>query len=288
MNNGLSWVWCLKAIFITILTAIPLVIYIVNSKTSGGQYQVYGSTHAQCIESDDGITSEVTKRRNELSRQLNDMSKKLGQKECESQHVNKNGGWCKHLSLEATGEHKTDFKLVKGLSRFLEGKNVGSFGDGPGVYKREILKLGQVKSYDAYDGAPFCEETSEGRVQYMDLTIAQYGIPLYDWIVSLEVAEHIPQQYESVYLDNIFRHAREGIIFSWAVPGQGGMSHINNKPTSYVVNLMRNNGFVKDDELSILLRKSTSLWWLQQNTNVYKRVDFQKFKNETYMSQFYT
>ena len=190
--------------------------------------------------------------------------------------------------MEATGEHKTDFKLVKGLSRFLEGKNVGSFGDGPGVYKREILKLGQVKSYDAYDGAPFCEKTSEGRVQYMDLTIAQYGIPLYDWIVSLEVAEHIPQQYESVYLDNIFRHAREGIIFSWAVPGQGGMSHINNKPTSYVVNLMRNNGFVKDEELSILLRKSTSLWWLQQNTNVYKRVDFQKFKNETYMSQFYT
>lgn len=83
MNNGLSWVWCLKAIFITILTAIPLVIYIVNSKTSGGQYQVYGSTHAQCIESDNGITSEVTKRRNELSRQLNDMSKKLGQIECE-------------------------------------------------------------------------------------------------------------------------------------------------------------------------------------------------------------
>ena len=35
-----------------------------------------------------------------------------------------------------------------------------SFGDGPGVYKREIEKLGHVKLYDAFDGAPYCEETS--------------------------------------------------------------------------------------------------------------------------------
>jgi hypothetical protein len=42
-----------------------------------------------------------------------------------------------------------------------------------------------------------------------------------------------------VYLDNIFRHAKEGIILSWAVPGQGGLSHINNKPIEYVLKVMR-------------------------------------------------
>jgi tryptophanyl-tRNA synthetase len=41
----------------------------------------------------------------------------------------------------------------------------------------------------------------------MDLSIPQYGIRQYDWIISLEVAEHIPKKYEAVYLDNIFRHA---------------------------------------------------------------------------------
>jgi hypothetical protein len=50
---------------------------------------------------------------------------------------------------------------------------------------------------------PYCEETSEGRVKFLDLTIPQYGIPLYDWIISLEVAEHIPTKYENIYLDNI-------------------------------------------------------------------------------------
>jgi hypothetical protein len=37
--------------------------------------------------------------------------------------------------------------------------------------------------------------------------------------------------------------AKEGIILSWAVPGQGGLSHINNKPIEYVTKVMRDNGF---------------------------------------------
>jgi 2-polyprenyl-3-methyl-5-hydroxy-6-metoxy-1,4-benzoquinol methylase len=32
-------------------------------------------------------------------------------------------------------------------------------------------------------------------------TIQQYGIRQYDWIISLEVAEHIPEKYEDVYLE---------------------------------------------------------------------------------------
>ena len=81
------------------------------------------------------------------------------------------------------------------------------------------MDSGLLKGYDAYDGAPFSEKTSEGRVQYLDLTLPQYGLPLYDWVMSLEVAEHIPKEYESIYLDNIVRHAKEGVILSWAKPG---------------------------------------------------------------------
>jgi len=89
----------------------------------------------------------------------------------------------------------------------------------------------------------------------MDLTIPQYGIRQYDWIISLEVAEHIPEKYEAVYLDNILRHATKGIILSWAVPGQGGLSHINNKPIEYVTKVMRDNGFKRDAENTTKLQK---------------------------------
>ena len=102
----------------------------------------------------------------------------------------------------------------------LSGKYVASFGDGPGRYKQLLMDSGLLKGYDAYDGAPFSEKTSEGRVQYLDLTLPQYGLPLYEWVISLEVAEHIPRDYENIYLDNIVRYAKEGVILSWAKPGK--------------------------------------------------------------------
>ena len=175
------------------------------------------------------------------------------------------------MSVENGGHHKTDMSLVRALSSFLKGKTVGSFGDGPGAYKREILKFGEVKIYDAYDGAPFSEETSKGRVQFMDLTVPQYGFPFYDWIISLEVAEHIPKKFETIYIDNLARHAKEGIILSWAVPGQAGLSHVNNRPLEYVVKVMGEQGFVLNLYASKLLQKASSIQWLQNNINVYLR-----------------
>jgi len=62
-----------------------------------------------------------------------------------------------------------------------------------------------LQRYDAYDGSPFSEEALEGKVQHLDLTVPQYGLPVYDWVLSLEVAEHIPVKFEAIYLDNLFR-----------------------------------------------------------------------------------
>ena len=121
--------------------------------------------------------------------------------------TNQQGGWCKETSQENSTEHATDKTLIPQIFKLLSDKTVASFGDGPGVYYREIEKLGRVKLYDAFGGASYCEEMSHGRVRFIFLTIPQYGIRQYDWIISLEVAEHIPEKYEAVYLDNIFRHA---------------------------------------------------------------------------------
>lgn len=216
---------------------------------------------------------DIIRTRNELSRQLNNMRRIIGQMQCEisKNKTNQQGGWCKETSQENSTEHATDKTLIPQLSKLLSDKTVASFGDGPGIYKREIEQLGHVKLYDAFDGAPYCEETSHRRVGFMDLTIPQYGIRQYEWIISLEVAEHIPEKYEAVYLDNIFRHATEGIILSWAVPGQGGLSHINNKPIEYVTKVMRDNGFKIDAEKTMKLQESASFSWFKRNMNVYVR-----------------
>ena len=124
--------------------------------------------------------------------------------------------------------------MSKALSNFLKGKKVASFGDGPGVYRELLLEYGEVAIYDSYDGAPYSEETTDYYVNFLDLSVPIYHLNQYDWVISLEVGEHIPAEFEHIYIDNLVRHANEGIILSWAKIGQGGHSHINNRNFEYV------------------------------------------------------
>ncbi|WAQ98047.1 hypothetical protein MAR_022420 [Mya arenaria] len=225
----------------------------------------------------------VIEQRNNVSKILNIKQQKIGQMECEKlgdkgSATSETGGWCQKASKEDGGQHMTDNKLVAALIELFTGKFVGSFGDGPGRYKQLVIESGKVKGYDAYDGAPYCDVTSEGRVQFLDLTLPQYGLPIYDWALSLEVAEHIPEQFESVFINNVVRHAREGVVLSWARPGQGGYSHINNKPFEYVKRLMNDLGFTLDKQASQKLQSAASFDWFKHNTNVFRRK--QSFKDK--------
>lgn len=42
----------------------------------------------------------------------------------------------------------------------------------------------------------------------------------YDYVMSIEVAEHIPQTFESIYLNNLIKCAKEGVVITWATIGQ--------------------------------------------------------------------
>jgi hypothetical protein len=233
--------------------AILFVYNYFNSKT---KTYVYNPSNADIID---------------LSRRLTNSMKRIGQLTCEnsSKEVSINGGWCSKISGTNSIQHVTDKILVITLSNFLKGKTVASFGDGPGLYKKLILEKREVKLYDSFDGAPYCEETTDGRVQFLDLSVPIYHLKKYDWIVSLEVAEHIPQEYESIYLDNLVRHATQGIILSWSRIGQGGHSHVNNRNFDYVKQQVEKRGFKHDLTSSNVLKNGTNLSWIRNNVNVF-------------------
>lgn len=80
----------------------------------------------------------------------------------------------------------------------------------------------------------------------MDLTEDQDLGRKFDWVQSLEVGEHIPPEKTSVFVNNLVKHAKNGIILSWAIPGQNGFSHINNKANSEVIEMLKAYNFVFD------------------------------------------
>jgi hypothetical protein len=216
----------------------------------------------------------------QINRNLIETSKKLhktlqikGQLECEKSlnDVSNSGGWCSKISGLNSSQHMIDNGLAIELSSFLKNKKVASFGDGPGAYKLKFDELKQVILYDAFDGAPYVELTTNNKVNYIDLSVPIYHLNVYDWIISLEVAEHIPAQFESIYINNLVKHAKEGVILSWAKIGQDGHSHVNNRNADYVIKLMESKNFSHDFQSSNYFKMKSSLSWLKDNINVFRR-----------------
>jgi hypothetical protein len=54
----------------------------------------------------------------------------------------------------------------------------------------------------------------------------------FDLVQTLEVAEHLPCDKADLFVDNLVRHG-DVILFSAAVPHQGGEHHVNEQPPEY-------------------------------------------------------
>jgi len=76
--------------------------------------------------------------------------------------------------------------------------------------------------------------------------------------ICLEVGEHIPKQYESIFLDNITSLTTNKIILSWAIIGQGGDGHVNCMNNDEVILKMDELGFKYLENDSIDARNSVS------------------------------
>ena len=76
--------------------------------------------------------------------------------------------------------------------------------------------------------------------------------------ICLEVGEHIPKQYESIFLDNITSLTTNKIILSWAIIGQLGDGHVNCMNNDEVILKMDELGFKYLEDDSISARNSVS------------------------------
>merc|ERR1712070_1205348 len=81
----------------------------------------------------------------------------------------------------------------------------------------------------AFDGALGVEEATNGRVSSLNLAKPQTLWRTFDWVMCLEVAEHVPFEFEEILLDNIGRHLRTGLVMSWSNDASG-IGHVNCRP----------------------------------------------------------
>lgn len=169
-------------------------------------------------------------------------------------------------------EHAYDPYLANAIANFLfinQATSIVDLGCGLGQYTRLLNQKGFFCK--GYDGNPETFNLTNGACNVLDLSQKIDLNEQFDWVLSLEVGEHIPCEYEHVFLKNCANHAKEGIILSWALPGQGGYGHFNEKPNNYIKNKMALLGFVNDIEAENQLRLHSSLWWFKNTIMVFRK-----------------
>jgi hypothetical protein len=87
----------------------------------------------------------------------------------------------------------------------------------------------------------------------------------FDLVVCLEVAEHLPQEDAGALIDSLTKLAPV-VLFSAAVPHQGGDNHINEQWPEYWAALFGRKGYLPVDCIRKRIWKNDKVeWWYAQN-----------------------
>lgn len=87
----------------------------------------------------------------------------------------------------------------------------------------------------------------------------------YDLAMTIEVAEHLPEAAADGFIKTLVS-ASDKIVFSAALPGQGGLHHINEQPLRYWVDKFWSHHFVPLEILRPYIAGDRKIYpWLRQN-----------------------
>lgn len=178
--------------------------------------------------------------------------------------ISKTGVWIDDNEADFEARYQFDYRLAGELAVFFDFGSVVDLGCGIGLYA-DYLEGG------GYDGNPRMEEFTSGRYKSWDLTEPRVLDEKWDWVLCLEVAEHIPAEYEDVFIKNLHNNNLKGIVLSWAVEGQGGDGHVNERNNYYVIEKITALGYTWDEVASQKLRDNSTLPWFKNTIMVFRR-----------------
>jgi len=173
---------------------------------------------------------------------------------------------------EAKEFHGHDESLALALASFFPpDEPVWDFGCGVGYYCRILSEAG----FDVMgvEGTPGISEIAEfSPILEADLTDSELWFQPRS-VLCLEVGEHIPANSQSDFLNLLARSTSNRIILSWAIPGQGGYHHLNERPNEVIIESMKSRGFSHNARASDKLRRASELWWFKDTIMVFDRAD---------------
>src|SRR5262245_35919916 len=173
------------------------------------------------------------------------------------------------------GSGRSAKAIVPLLIEAVEPSSVIDVGCGQGVWLSAFKSRG-VSDVFGVDGD--WVDTRSLEIPRASFASADLSKPLnldrcFDLVLSLEVAEHLPAASAATFVQSLVGLGQV-ILFSAAIPFQGGVAHVNEQWPDYWADLFERHRYVAVDYVRPLVWNNPDVvWWYAQNAMIFLRKD---------------
>lgn len=179
------------------------------------------------------------------------------------------------FKLIQDGSTKSAKEIIPIIFEFIHPKSVIDVGCGTGTWLSVFQEHG-VEDIWGVDGDYVDKknlEIPQDRFFSFDLKNPLSLDRQFDLVVSLEVAEHLPEDCAETFVDSLTRLGSV-ILFSAAIPFQGGREHINEQWLDYWAKYFQKKGYVAIDCIRPRVWENDNVEiWYAQNILIFAQKD---------------
>ncbi|MDE2516995.1 MAG: class I SAM-dependent methyltransferase, partial [Rhodospirillales bacterium] len=161
------------------------------------------------------------------------------------------------------------------LSGWVRFESVLDLGCGNGAWLRGLADGGRRSVLGI---EPEAQDPADLQIDAEHILQADLSRPLdlhrrFDLVLCLEVAEHIDASAADTVVETCVRHG-DLVLFSAAIPGQGGVHHVNEQPPEYWAEKFAAHGYAVRDLIRPLIWNDQQIpVWYRQNLLLFLRQD---------------
>ena len=191
----------------------------------------------------------------------------------------------KYNHIEQTHNKKAASFILPEIIKLTNPKSVIDIGCGTGSFLSVLLDLG-INDVLGVEGEWLNKNKlfiNKEIVVTKDLEKPFFLERKFDLVISLEVAEHIGKEYSEIFVKNL-TDLGDVILFSAALPGQGGQNHLNEQWPEFWQNIFKAKGYSFYDSIRLNFWniKEVDFWYKQNMFLIVKdgSIDFGLQKTE--------
>ena len=161
-------------------------------------------------------------------------------------------------------------KILELVRDFYSFSSAVDFGCGTGTWLKACMELGcrNIQGFDGFaDPSSLCIPSECFSQKLLGEKID--AKKSYDLAICLEAAEHVDEKFSNLIVENLTK-ASKVILFSAALPGQGGTNHINEQPPEFWQKKFKKFNYTQLDIIRpIIWDEQAVAWWYKQNIFLY-------------------